>query len=112
MMQTLLTAIVHTPDGPRLIASARCPEHLAAQIAAYVRQRCDHALPPKIAEQVRSLLRKHLFYAAIALYFDRLADRCGEERLELQGLGFLDSPATGTTDSGTAGLERVSPSAA
>lgn len=111
-MQTPLTAIVHTPDGARLIASALCPEHLAAQIAAYVRRRYDHALRPQIAEQVRLLLRKQLLYAAIALYFDRVGERCGEERLELQGLGFLESPAAGTAGSENASLERLSPSAA
>jgi hypothetical protein len=48
MMQTRLTAIVHTADVALVIGSAQCPEHLAAQIAAYVRQRCDHALQPKV----------------------------------------------------------------
>jgi hypothetical protein len=112
MMQTPLTAIVHTADGAVLIGSAQCPEHLAAQIAAYVRQRCDHALQPKVAEQVRSLLRKQLFYAAIALYFDRVGECWGEERLELQGLGFSESPTAGTTGPGNARLERLSPTAA
>ena len=85
-METRLTAIVHAAGGPRLIASARCPENFAAQIAAYVRERCDHVLGPDVAAHVRALLRERRLYAAIALYFDRVGERSDGERLELRGL--------------------------
>ena len=85
-METRLTAIVHAADGARLIASAQCPENFAAQIATYVRERCDHVLGPDVAAHVRALLRERRFYAAIALYFNRVGDRSDGARLELRGL--------------------------
>jgi hypothetical protein len=85
-MESRLTAIVHAVDGARLIASAHCPENFTAQIAAYVRERCDQVLGPDVAAHVRALLRERRLYAAIALYFDRVGDRSDGERLELRGL--------------------------
>jgi hypothetical protein len=72
-------------DGVRFIASAERPENLVAQIARYIRERCDDVLWPPVASEVHKLLDDDKPYAAIALYFDHVGERWDEERLELGG---------------------------
>ena len=92
MQETPLTAIVHAADGVRFVATARCPAHLSAQIVSYIGERCDDALWPAAAAEVRALIDDDKPYAAIALYFARVGERWDEERLELGGLSFGGSP--------------------
>jgi len=80
------TAVVHAVDGVRFVASAASPEHLVAQIAGYVAERCEFVLWPRIAAEVRGLIETANHSAAIALYFDHVGERWDEERLELDGL--------------------------
>jgi hypothetical protein len=84
--QPTFTAIVHAADGVRFVASARCPDHLTAQIVDYIRERCDDVLWPSIARDVRALIDLDKPYAAIALYFAHVGERWDEEHLELGGL--------------------------
>lgn len=85
-LQPLLTAVVHAADGVRFVGSARCPEHLSAQIVAYIESRCDEVLWPTVARRVRDLIVDRQLYAAIALYFAQVGARWDEERLEVDGL--------------------------
>jgi hypothetical protein len=89
--QRLFTAVVHAADGIRFVGSARCPEHLTAQICEYIGSRCDEVLWPTVGRQVRDLIRDRQPYAAIALYFAAVGDRWDDERLELDGLSFADA---------------------
>jgi len=90
VQQPHLTAIVHAADGVRFVATARCPEHLSAQVVSYIQERCDYALWPSIAREVRSLIDAAKPYAAIAMYFAHVGERWDAERLELGGLAFGD----------------------
>jgi hypothetical protein len=77
------TAIVHTADGVRFVASAAGPDVLFARLADYVRGRCDDVLWPDAARRVRTLLDGGHLSAAITLYFARTGERWDRERLDL-----------------------------
>src|SRR5258705_11149965 len=85
---TMLTAVVHAPDGVGFVATAECSSQLSAQLAEYVRARCDAVLWPQSAAEVRALIENGMPHAAIALYFANVGDRWDEERLDLGGLPF------------------------
>jgi hypothetical protein len=76
------TAVVHADDGVRFVASAATADALAAELAAYVSERCDDVLWPAVAQRVRSLLDRSDFEAAVAIYFENVGDRWDTERLE------------------------------
>ncbi|MHB1313300.1 MAG: hypothetical protein ACYC3L_14890 [Gemmatimonadaceae bacterium] len=76
-------AVVHAADGVRFVATETGPDALFAQLAEYVRTRCDDVLWPDAAGRVHTLLGSGNLRAAIALYFDRTGERWDEERLEL-----------------------------
>lgn len=82
------TAIVHSADGVLFVATAECPQRLAAQVVTYIRGRCGDVLWPSDAQQVREFIVQDKPYAAIALYFAKVGERWDEERLELGGLSF------------------------
>ena len=88
VQQTQLTAIVHAADGVRFVATAKYAEHLSAQIVSYIEARCDYALWPSVAREVRGLIDAAKPYAAIAMYFSHVGERWDAERLELGGLSF------------------------
>ena len=92
VQQSHLTAVIHAADGVRYIATAQCPAELAAQIVTYILGRCDNALWPPVAANVRALVADDRPYAAIALYFAHVGERWDEERLELGGLAPGESP--------------------
>lgn len=80
---TSLTAVIHAADGVRFIAIARHHDALAAQIAEYIRERCDDVLWADDARQVHALLEEGRVVAAIGLYFARVGERWDEERLDV-----------------------------
>lgn len=94
-VQSHLTAVIYAADGVRFVATAQRPATLAAQIVTYLLRRCDHALWPTVAANVRSLVADDRPYAAIALYFAHVGERWDEERLELGGLSLGESPFNG-----------------
>jgi hypothetical protein len=77
------TAIVHAADGIRFVATAACPDVLFAQLAAYVRGRCDDVLWADASRQIRTLLADGHLRAAITQYFAHSADRWDQEQLTL-----------------------------
>ena len=77
------TAIVHSADGVRFVASAAGPDVLFARLAEYVRGRCDDVLWPDAARRVRTLLDGGQLPAAITLYFARTGERWDQEWLDL-----------------------------
>ena len=77
------TAIVHTADGIRFVATGACPDALMLRLAGYVRGRCDDVLWADAARQVRALLDDGQLTAAIALYFERTGERWDRERLDV-----------------------------
>lgn len=77
------TAVVHAPDGVRFVASASDEAEVAAQLVAYIRERCDHTLWPAAAREVRTLIAERRESDAIAAYFANVGQRWDEERLEL-----------------------------
>jgi hypothetical protein len=81
-----LTAVVHAADGIRFVAVSACAAGLAAQVIAYIRERCDDVLWPPAAERVRGLIDDGKPYAAIAMYFENVGERWDAERLEFAGL--------------------------
>jgi hypothetical protein len=87
--QEALTAIVRSPDGVRFTASAHSPVALAAEIVAYVRERCEYVLWPDAAAHVRALIANDEPDAAIATYFANVGERWDEERLEVRGAAIL-----------------------
>ena len=95
--QTPLTAIVHAADGIRFVASANCPADVANQVGGYIRARCDFALWPSVAAEVKALLDDDHPYAAIALYFDRVGERWDDERLDIGGISFGDERGSSRT---------------
>jgi len=80
------TAIVHAADGVRFVASSRNARALAAQVAGYVRERCDDTLWPTVAAEVKTLIEKNKLEAAIATYFANVGQRWDVEQLELGGV--------------------------
>lgn len=80
-----LVAVVHAADGVRFVAHADTPDALTAQLANYVRERCDDVLWPPIAKHVRTLLADARPRAAIDVYFDHVGSRWDVERLEVIG---------------------------
>ena len=83
--RTRYTAVVHAADGVRFVASAPTGAALASQLVEYVCGRCDHALWPPVASEVRALIDDNQPFAAIAMYFANVGVRWDAERLELQG---------------------------
>lgn len=77
------TAIVHAADGIRFVATAARPDALFAQLAAYVRGRCEDVLWADASRQVRTLLDDGDVRAAVALYFARTGERWDQEQLDL-----------------------------
>jgi hypothetical protein len=84
--QSTFTATVHASDGVLFVATSDSPRALAAQVASYVRGRCDDVLWPADAAEVRSLIDNDELEAAIATYFANVGERWDAERLELGGL--------------------------
>ena len=78
-----LTAIVHTPDGVRFVATGLSREAVAARIASYVRERCNDVLSADTAGEVHMLLAVGNVDAAITAYFERVGERWEEEHLDL-----------------------------
>jgi len=80
------TAIVHAADGVRFVASSPSAQALAAQVAGYVRERCDDILWPSVAAEVHALIESQKLEAAIASYFANVGQRWDVEQLELGGV--------------------------
>jgi hypothetical protein len=78
-----MTAIVHTPDGVRFVATGASREAVAARVAGYVRERCDDVLWADAASEERTMLALGNLDAAITAYFGRVGERWDDERLEL-----------------------------
>lgn len=76
------TAVVHAPDGVRIVASGFDEAEVAAQLVEYICQRCDHTLWPAAAREVRTLIAERRVNDAIATYFANVGQRWDEERLE------------------------------
>lgn len=79
----IITAIVHTPDGVRFVATGLSREAVAARIASYVRERYDDVLSADAAREVHIMLAVGNVDAAITAYFERVGERWEEEHLEL-----------------------------
>lgn len=77
------TAIVHDPDGVRFLATAEGGDILLAQLADYVRGRCDDMLWADEAREVHRLFDEGELGAGVALYFDHTGERWDRERLTL-----------------------------
>jgi hypothetical protein len=80
-------AVVCAADGVRFVAVGDHLADLIGQLADYVRARCDDALWPSAAQQVRTLMDDGLPCAAIHLYFSRVGDRWDREYLTLHPAG-------------------------
>lgn len=78
-----ITAIVHTPDGVRFVATGVSREAVAARIASYVRERYEDVLSADAAGEVHMMLAVGNIDAAITAYFERVGERWEEEHLEL-----------------------------
>jgi len=78
-----LTATVRAADGVRLVVTADNLFDRTAQLANYVRERCDYVLWPAEADRVRALIDTGEPEAAIELYFEHVGERWDEERLEI-----------------------------
>lgn len=81
-----MMAIVHAADGVRFAATALSPDALLAQVAEYVRGRCENVLWADTAAEVRTLLDVGNLRAAITLFFERTGERWDQERLEVMGM--------------------------
>ena len=73
-------------DGVRFVTTAACQDVLFAQLAEYVRGRCDDVLWADASKEVHRLLDDGHLRTAIALYFGRTGERWDQERLELFGV--------------------------
>jgi hypothetical protein len=81
--QTLITAVVHAPDGVRFVAAGESADQVTAALVGYVRRRCDDVLWPSAARHVRALLQARESQAAVTAYFEHVGSRWDEERLEI-----------------------------
>ncbi len=76
-------AVVHSPDGIRFVTTASSRDAVVAQLAGYVRDRCDDMLAPAAGRRVRDLLAAGNLEAAVAVYFAHVGERWDDERLAL-----------------------------
>lgn len=76
------TAVVHAPDGVRLVVSSPDEGELVAQLVRYVGERCHHTLWPAAAREVRALIAEGRDNDAVAAYFANVGQRWDEERLD------------------------------
>ena len=89
---TQYTAVVHAADGVLFAAAATNALSLAWQVVEYIEGRCDDALWPAIAVEVRNLIAANQPYAAIAAYFNHVGARWDQEFLELGGPSAIIPP--------------------
>ena len=87
------TAVIHDAHDVRFVAAADSQRELAAQVVAYIRERCDYVLWPRVAATVRAFLTQDETHAAIATYFANVGQRWDAERLEV--LDFEPAAAIG-----------------
>jgi hypothetical protein len=88
--QANFTAVVHSLDTVRFVASARNAYELCTKILTYIDERCDDVLWPESARQVHALIEERRPFAAIALYFAEVGERWDEEWLELGGMSLSE----------------------
>lgn len=84
---TLYVAIVHAPDGVRLVTAGASRVEVVQRLADYVRSRVTDALWPDDARHVRSLLARGEPEAAVEVYFGRVGDRWDGEWLVTTAIG-------------------------
>lgn len=87
MSEIAFSALVSGPDGVHFSTTAISPDARSADLAAYIRGRCDYTLWPASARSVRRLLDAGRVDDAIAMYFAEVGSRWDEERLELREVG-------------------------
>ena len=74
-------AVVHADDTVRFATSAPTRPELAKRLAEYVRRWGDHVLRPDHAHQLRGLLMRGEWEAAVEFYFGLVGERWDEEWL-------------------------------
>lgn len=74
-------AVVRGPDGVRFSASGFSESDVDAQLASYVRDRCEDVLWPAAAGEVRRLIAAGDVAKAIAVYFANVGRRWDMEWL-------------------------------
>jgi hypothetical protein len=79
----IVTAVVHTQEGVRFVATGGSPEQVTAELEDYILRRCDDVLWPSAARRVRELIEARDPDAAIAAYFANVGSRWDEERLAI-----------------------------
>ena len=82
-LSTIVTAVVHGPEGVRFVATGGSPEQVTAELEDYVLARCDDVLWPSAARRARELIEAGDPDAAIAAYFANVGSRWDEERLAI-----------------------------